>query len=1235
MMTNKIRSLLKEKILILDGAMGSLIQRYKLSEEDFRGVEFKDHPHSLKGFNDLLCLTQPEIIKSIHQKYLEAGADIIETNTFNATSISMQDYHMEDLAYRINFEAAKIATQVAQEMTKKNPAQPRFVVGSIGPTNKTASLSPSVEEPALRSITFQQLYDAYYEQTQGLIDGGVDLLIVETIFDTLNAKAALKAIFDFFEKNPSMEVPVMVSVTITDRSGRTLSGQTLEAFVISVSHFPLLSLGLNCAFGADLMRPFVEALDLMTPFAISMYANAGLPNSLGQYDHDPQTMVEMITPLLEKNRLNILGGCCGTGYDHIQAMAEASKKYRPRPVKFASDFEEKFNLSGLEPLITFARSNFINIGERTNVTGSAKFRKLIEADKYTEALSVARDQVEGGAQIIDVNMDEGMIDGPKAMTKFLNLMASEPDISKIPVMIDSSKWEILQAGLQCLQGKGVVNSISLKEGEATFLSQAREIKKYGAAVVVMAFDEKGQADTFERKIEICSRAYDLLTKKVMMPACDIIFDPNILAIGTGIEEHAHYAANYIEATKWIKSNLPGVKVSGGVSNLSFSFRGNDYLRDSMHSIFLFHAIAAGMDMGIVNPNQNVIYDDIPHDLRNLIEDVIFNRNNEATNSLISWAQNNPKGPSSHSTSTARNEQTALLLEWRNLPVEERLAISLVRGIDAFIEEDTKEALKIFSHPLDIIEGPLMKGMNQVGDLFGAGKMFLPQVVKSARVMKKSVAILEPLILSLEKAQMLSEKRIDQKKKVKILMATVKGDVHDIGKNIVGVVLQCNNYEIIDLGVMVPWEKIFEEALKQQVDAIGLSGLITPSLDEMVNVASRMQEQKLKIPLFIGGATTSKIHTAIKIAPQYHYPVIYVPDASKAVAIVGKLFAKNPEDTKNYLLELKDSYEHLRTSHEQSQEDRMLVSLANARKNKFKLSDNHQVKAPNFLGTKVIDRVSVSKLKQYIDWTPFFMTWRLRGKYPEIFQDPDCGAEAKKLFDDAQKMLGVLENLNTFRPKGVFGIFRAQALTNDDVYLPDQKTTLYFLRNQRKTSSTPNYCLSDFISAAPNADYIGMFAVSCGSGAEEYLIKLKSEHDDYSQILLSSVEDRLAEAFAEYLHLEVRKNWWGYADNESLTNEELVSELYHGIRPAPGYSACPDHTEKETIFKMLNVQDNIQVNLTESFAMNPGASVCGLYFSHPESKYFNVGKVQNDQLEDYAQRKKWDLDVAKKWLSQNI
>jgi 5-methyltetrahydrofolate--homocysteine methyltransferase len=828
-------------------------------------------------------------------------------------------------------------------------------------------------------------------------------------------------------------------------------------------------------------------------------------------------------------------------------------------------------------------------------------------------------------------MDEGMIDGPKAMTKFLNLIGSEPDISKIPVMIDSSRWEILEAGLQCLQGKGVVNSLSLKEGEESFLKQAKEVKKYGAAVVVMAFDEEGQADTCERKISICKRAYDLLVNKIQFPACDIIFDPNILAIATGIDEHSGYAVNFIEATKWIKSNLPGVKVSGGVSNLSFAFRGNDYLREAMHSVFLFHAIAAGMDMGIVNPNQNVIYDDIPNGLRILIEDVIFNRKAEATNTLISWAQENPKGPSS--SSTARTDQVAALKEWRDLPVSERLSLSLVRGIDTYIEEDTREALKEFSHPLDIIEGPLMKGMDQVGDLFGAGKMFLPQVVKSARVMKKSVAILEPLILSLEQTNRTAE----QKKKIKILMATVKGDVHDIGKNIVGVVLQCNNYEIIDLGVMVPWEKIFEEALKQQVDAIGLSGLITPSLDEMVNVASRMQEQKLKIPLFIGGATTSKIHTALRIAPQYHYPVIYVPDASKAVAIVGKIFAKNPDDTKNFIHELKDSYESLRVSHAQAQEDRLLIPLEAARKNKFKLPNDYAPPKPNFLGTKLIENVSINTLREYIDWTPFFMTWRLRGKYPDILKDVDCGEEARKLFDDAQKMLDQLANLKSFNPKGIFGIFPAIALENDDVELIDQNEKLHFLRNQRKVSSTPNFCLSDFIlpkNPDNKTDHIGMFVVTTGNGAEQLSDKFKSDHDDYSLILLSSIEDRLAEAFAEYLHLEVRLKWWGHAPEESLSKEDLVLEKYQGIRPAPGYSACPDHTEKETIFRLLQANQQVHVSLTESFAMYPGSSICGLYFAHPEAKYFNVGKIQSDQLDEYAIRKNWKLDIAKKWLNWN-
>ncbi|MDF1612959.1 MAG: methionine synthase [Stygiobacter sp.] len=1214
-----LKNLLNERILVLDGSMGVFIQKFRLTEEQFRGERFKDHPVDLKGNNDILVITQPEIIKSIHKKYLEAGADIIETNTFNGTSISQSDYKTENLVYEINFQAAKIAKEVADEFTKQNPTKPRFVAGSIGPTNKTLSISPDVNDPGYRAVTFEEVANAFKEQARGLIDGGADILLIETMIDTLNAKAALYGIMELCEEINS-NIPIMISGSIIDMSGRTLSGQNTEAFWISVSHTKnLLSVGLNCSLGPKQIRPFIEELSRIANVYVSLYPNAGLPNEFGGYDETPQSMSEVLEEFAKEGFFNIIGGCCGTTPEHIKAFAEIAKKYPPRKIP---DLKPYLRLSGLEPLVFYPETNFVNIGERTNVAGSKKFARLIREKKYEEALSVAREQIENGAQIIDVNMDEGMINSEEAMEKFLKLVASEPEIAKVPIMIDSSKWSVIETGLKCLQGKGIVNSISLKEGEKVFKEHAKKILKYGAAVIVMAFDENGQADTFERKIDICKRAYKILVDEIGFPPQDIIFDPNIFAIATGIEEHNTYAINYIEATRWIKKNLPHAKVSGGVSNLSFSFRGNDKIREAMHSAFLYHAIEAGMDMGIVNAGQLEVYENIPKDLLEKVEDVIFNRKPDATEKLIEYANSLVKTDES---------KINVVEEWRNLSVEERLKHSLVKGITDFIEQDIDEARKKYTNPIDIIEGPLMNGMNVVGDLFGSGKMFLPQVVKSARVMKKAVAYLIPFI---EEQNRISG---NTKKNGLVLLATVKGDVHDIGKNIVGVVLGCNNYDIIDLGVMVPSEKILSTAVEKKVDVIGLSGLITPSLDEMVHVAKEMERLKLNIPLLIGGATTSRIHTAVKIAPEYSNVTIHVLDASKSVGVVSNLLSEDQKG--DFVNKIKNEYQNLKIEHDKKHQQKEFVSLEFARKNKFIINwKNYQPPKPNFLGVKTFKNYSLDEIKNYIDWTPFFLTWELKGKYPSIFENKDYGNEAKKLFDDANILLEKVIKEKLLTANGVIGIFPANSFEDDIEIYNENKTgiigTLHTLRQQsQKAKDIPYLALSDFIAPKETnkVDYIGMFAVTSGIGIEKLTLEFEKNHDDYNSIMIKAIADRLAEAFTELLHEKVRKEIWGYSQNENLSNAELISEKYQGIRPAPGYPSQPDHTEKITIWKILDVEKNTSIKLTESLAMYPTASVCGIYFSHPDSKYFNIGKIQKDQVEDYRRRKGFSLKETEKWL----
>lgn len=1215
-----IKKILKERILVLDGAMGTMIQRYKLEEDDFRGERFKDHKHSLKGNNDILSITRPDIIKEIHTKYFQAGADIAETNTFSSTSIAQSDYKMEDIVYELNFQSAKIAKEVAVEFTQREPDKPRFVAGSIGPTNRTASLSPDVNDPGYRAVTFDELVNAYHEQAMGLFDGGADILLVETVFDTLNAKAALFGIEKLFLEK-GKRIPVMVSGTITDASGRTLSGQTVEAFLYSVSHIDLLSIGFNCALGAKQLRPHISTVAEKSELFVSAHPNAGLPNEFGEYDETPESTAFQIEEFLKEDLINIVGGCCGTTPEHIKAIAGVVKKYKPR---VPPQTEHLPRFSGLEPLVIFKGSNFVNVGERTNVTGSLQFKKFIVEGNYEEALTIARHQVEGGAQVIDVNMDEGMLDSEEVMTKFLNLMASEPDISKLPVMIDSSKWSVIEAGLKCVQGKAIVNSISMKEGVEKFKEYARKIRMYGAAVIVMAFDEKGQADTYEKKTDICKRAYDILTKEVGFPPEDIIFDPNILTVATGIEEHNNYAVDYMNAARWIKKNLPGALVSGGVSNISFSFRGNNAVREAMHSAFLYHAIKAGMDMGIVNPGMIEVYEEIPKDLLERVEDVLLNRRPDATERLVEFADNiKHKGKVQ-----ARDDS------WRKQDVKSRLTHALVKGIVEYIDEDTEEARKLFDKPIQVIEGPLMDGMNVVGDLFGEGKMFLPQVVKSARVMKKAVAYLLPFIEA--------EKEEGAKPKGKVLLATVRGDVHDIGKNIVGVVLGCNNYDVIDLGVMVSSEKILETARRENVDIIGLSGLITPSLDEMVHVAREIEREGFDIPLLIGGATTSKVHTAVKIEQNYKRgQTIHVLDASRSVPVVGNLLGENKD---KFISDIQTEYKNLREHHLKNRVQKPYRTYAEAVKNKLSLDfrDEH-ISKPAFTGVKVFKDYSLEEISHYIDWTPFFRTWELAGKYPDILEDKTVGEHAKNLFNDAKELLGRIIKEKWLQANAVIGIWNANSSGDDiEVYTDERRSSVKnifrTLRQQgQKSDGLPNISLSDFIAPKDSGkkDFIGGFAVTTGTGIEKWIKKFDDDKDDYNKIMLQALADRLAEAFAELMHKKVRTEYWGYSNDEKLDNEELIKEKYRGIRPAPGYPACPDHLEKLTLFELLDAEKNTGIKLTESLAMHPASSVSGLYFAHPESKYFGLGKIGKDQVEDYARRKGMKTEEIERWLSPNL
>lgn len=1215
-----LKDIIKDRILVLDGAMGTMIQRYGLGEEEYRGERFKDWESEIKGNNDLLCLTQDQIIEAIHREYLKAGADIIETNTFNANALSLADYHMESLAYEINKAAAEIAKRAAAEFQSGD--KPRFVAGAIGPTNRALSLSPDVDNPGSRAVTFDQVYQAYYDQTEGLLDGGADLLMVETIFDTLNAKAALFAIETIFEER-KIRVPVIISGTITDASGRTLSGQTVEAFWISVKHVKPLCVGLNCALGAKEMRPHLQSLSRIADTYVHAYPNAGLPNEFGEYDQGAEEMREYIREFAGSGFVNIIGGCCGTTPAHIRAMAEGVKDITPRKIPTVPHYT---SLSGLEPLEIRPDTNFVNVGERTNVTGSKKFARLIRENDYNEALSVARHQVDGGAQIIDVNMDEGLLDSKQAMVDFLNLVMAEPDIAKLPIMIDSSKWEVIEAGLKVVQGKCIVNSISMKEGEEEFIRQAKLVKRYGAAAVVMAFDEKGQADTTERKVEICKRAYKILTEQVELAPEDIIFDPNIFAVATGIEEHNEYALHFIEATRQIKEACPGAKVSGGVSNISFSFRGNNAVREAMHSAFLYHAIKAGMDMGIVNAGMMEVYEDIPADLLEMVEDVLFNRREDATERLTDFAENLKQDGG------RRQKKDEA---WREESVEKRLEHALIRGITDYIEADTEEARQKYPNPLIVIEGPLMDGMNVVGDLFGSGKMFLPQVVKSARVMKRSVAYLTPFIEEMKAAGG------DTSGKGKVLLATVKGDVHDIGKNIVGVVLACNNFEIIDMGVMVPTQKILQEAQERNVDIIGLSGLITPSLDEMVNVATEMERQGFKLPLLIGGATTSRTHTAVKIEPKYSGPVIHVLDASRSVAVASTLLGEDENARSNYILDQRNDMARIREQRAGRKSAKSYLSLQEARANQHALNwSDYEPPRPAKLGIQVFQDYDLSELVDYIDWTPFFSSWQLSGKFPAILEDEVVGKEATKLYRDAQSMLGRIIDEGWLKAKAIIGLFPAAALEKDstEIYTDENRkevlATLHHLRQQvKKAPGRFNHSLSDYIApkSSGKADYIGAFAVTAGIGIEPWVKKFEEDHDDYHAILLKSLADRLAEALAERMHQRVRKEFWAYNPDECVDNKGLIAESYQGIRPAPGYPACPEHTEKRTLWELLKVEEQIGMQLTESCAMYPAASVSGWYFSHPESKYFAVKGVQADQVADYARRKGMSLEEATRWL----
>jgi 5-methyltetrahydrofolate--homocysteine methyltransferase len=1246
-----IRQLAQERILIIDGAMGSLIQQYKLTEKDFRGERYKDFHRDIQGNNDILSVTRPDVIEAIHRAYLEAGADIIETNTFSGTSIAQEDYDMASEVYAINYESARVARKVADEFTAADPSKPRYVAGAIGPTNKTLSLSPDVNNPGFRAVTFDEMVAAYYEQVKGLVEGGSEILLIETIFDTLNAKAAIYAIEKYYDDTrvgatlavaqhtsgqPQKQgqpqgspLPLMISGTITDASGRTLSGQTAEAFYVSVSHASnLLTVGLNCALGAEEMRPHVESLSNIATCHVHAYPNAGLPNEFGEYDQTAEQMQVFIRDFAESGFLNIVGGCCGTTPDHVRAMAEAVKGLKPRVPAEETGYSM---YAGLEPLVVREETNFLNIGERTNVTGSRAFARLIKTGDYTAALDVARQQVEGGAQVIDVNMDEGLLDSQQAMVTFLNLVMAEPDIAKLPIMIDSSKFEVIEAGLKCVQGKCIVNSISMKEGVDKFIEQAKIVRRYGAAAVVMAFDEQGQADTIARKVDICKRAYDILTQQIGFPAEDIIFDPNIFAVATGIEEHNEYAINFIEACRGIKVQCPRAKISGGVSNISFSFRGNDKVREAMHSAFLYHATQAGMDMGIVNAGMIEVYSDIKPELLTKIEDVLFNRNPNATDALITFAEG-LKGDGGRAVQKD--------LAWRELTLEQRITHSLVRGIDEFVEEDTEAARQKYPTPLSIIEGPLMDGMNVVGDLFGSGKMFLPQVVKSARVMKKAVAYLTPFI----EAEKLRTGNTESSSKGKILMATVKGDVHDIGKNIVGVVLGCNNFDIIDMGVMVPADKILQRARTEGVDIIGLSGLITPSLDEMVHVAKEMERQGFTIPLLIGGATTSKTHTAVKVEPNYKRGIaLHVLDASRAVSVASSLLAEDKNVTENYIADIRKDYEQVRVLRGNRTSAKKYLSLVQARKNKTQHDwANYTPPKPQFLGTKVFENYDLAELRKYIDWTPFFQAWELHGKYPAILTDEIVGVEATKLFADANKMLDQIIDNQWLTAKAVIGFFPANSVGDDiELYVDENDeevvATLHHLRQQnQKAPGLPNFCLSDNIlpknTEGGKKDYIGGFAVTAGIGIDEHVARFEADHDDYNAILLKALADRFAEAFAERMHERVRKEFWGYAKDETLDNNQLIAEDYKGIRPAPGYPACPDHTEKGTLWQLLQPDKHIGLNITESFAMFPTAAVSGWYFSHPDSKYYGLGQISKDQVEDYAERKGMGLEETERWLA---
>jgi len=1222
--TELLKQQLSQRILFLDGAMGTMIQSYKLDEKDYRGERFAQWETDLKGNNDLLSLTQPDIIKAIHSAYFEAGSDIVETNTFNATTIAMADYHMESLAYEINVASARLAKEAAEQFSQQTPDKPRFVAGVLGPTNRTASMSPDVNDPGFRNIFFDDLVIAYTEATHGLIDGGADIILIETIFDTLNAKAAIFAVEQVFDEI-GYKLPVMISGTITDASGRTLSGQTVAAFWHSLKHVEPISFGFNCALGAKELRQHIDELSTIADTHVSAHPNAGLPNEFGEYDESPEAMAQELQDWAQSGYLNIIGGCCGTSPAHIKAIVEAVNAYPPRIVP---EIPKQCRLSGLEPMSIGPDTLFVNVGERTNVTGSAAFKRLIIEGNFEAALDVAKQQVENGAQIIDINMDEGMLESKEAMVRFLLLIAAEPDIAKVPIMLDSSKWDILEAGLKCIQGKGVVNSISLKEGEAAFIKHAKLVRRYGAAVIVMAFDEDGQADTKARKIEICRRAYKILTEQVNFPPEDIIFDPNIFAIATGIDEHNNYGLDFIEATHEIKRTLPYALISGGVSNVSFSFRGNNTVREAIHAVFLYHAIQAGMSMGIVNAGQLAIYADIPDDLRTAIEAVVLNTHDgSGTDKLLELAE---KYRSDGIDTSGKKEDA----EWRSWPVNKRLEHALVKGITDYIDEDTEQARLEAERPLHVIEGALMDGMNVVGDLFGAGKMFLPQVVKSARVMKKAVAYLMPYMEADKAAG-------DRQTNGKILMATVKGDVHDIGKNIVAVVLQCNNYDVIDLGVMVPAEKILQTARLENVDIIGLSGLITPSLDEMAHVAKEMQRQGFTIPLMIGGATTSRAHTAVKIEPHYQGgPTVYVTDASRGVGVASNLLSADLKA--DFVKNVREEYAEFRERHKGRVAQTKQLSLEDARKNKFTWGD-YQPAQPSFLGTKVIDRFPLDTLVWYIDWTPFFQTWEMAGSYPKILDDSVVGVEARKLFEDAQIMLKKIINEEWLTARAVVGFFPANSAGDDVLVYTDESRqqvleVLHHLRQQNiKAPGRPNYCLSDFIAPTDSgkADYIGGFAVTTGIGIEEKLQQFEQDHDDYSSIMLKALADRLAEAFAEYLHQVVRKEYWGYAQDEEHSAEQLIHEAYQGIRPAPGYPACPDHTEKAKLFELLNVTENTSIELTESFAMYPASAVSGWYFSHPESQYFNVGKIEQDQLQDYAKRKNMAEEVAARWLSAHL